>query len=86
MKLRESLVMIAIGLIAGSLLTLAVLNLQHQEPSQNLPGNCFSCEVPASGPEEPRLNAPRIEEFKQEYSRKRWMGYDVFLAYEYYVR
>ena len=86
MKLRESLVLIAIGLIAGSLLTLAILNLQHQEPSQSIPGDRFSCEVPASGFEEPQPNAPRIREFRQEYSRRRWMGYDVFLAYEYYVR
>jgi len=74
--------MIAIGLIVGSLLTLAILNLQHQEPPQNVPGDCYSCEIPG----EPQLNAPRVKEFRQEYSRRRWMGYDVFLAYEYYVR
>ena len=92
MKLKESLAMIVVGLVIGSLLTLAVLNLWQSptNPPKNLPQNAYggqsSHEVPASTPEKSQPSIPQVGEFKREYSRKRWMGYDVFKAHEYYVR
>ena len=92
MKLKESLAMIVLGLVIGSLLTLAVLNLQQApiNPTKSLAQDTYgsqpNCEMPTSTPEKPQPSIPRVEEFKREYSRKRWMGYDVFKAHEYYVR
>ena len=91
MKLKESLAMIVVGLVIGSLLMLAVLNLKQApiNPTKSLPQDTYSqpsCETPTSTPEKPQSSIPRVEEFKREYSRRKWMGYDVFKAHEYYVR
>ena len=84
--------MIVVGLVIGSLLTLTVLNFQQalinplKNPSQDIYGGQPGCEVPTDTSEKFQPSIPRVEEFKREYSRKRWMGYDVFKAHEYYVR
>jgi len=85
--------MIVVGLVViGSLLTLTVLNFQQalinplKNPPQDIYGGQLGCEVPIDTSEKFQPSIPRVEEFKREYSRKRWMGYDVFKAHEYYVR